>query len=305
MEFSLRQVEAFHAVATRLHFGRAADSLFVSQSVVSQEVRRLEQRLGLALFDRSTRSVALTAAGAALLPTARALLASAGDFAQAAAAAGRARSGRVRLAASPSAMNEFVPRLLRAAEDDLAGIVIDDLAVETGDIERALASSEADIGIGRFLEPGPAFRTEVLRRERLLVALSTRHPLAGSPSVALAELGDLPLLLWPRERSAAYYDFLLAACAADGLDPYVLVGRPRIIGSRSYLIAENRAFGLLPESSAAVTAPGIEAIPISSGVTLPLELAWRVGEDRPDVLRVLEAVRRLGRSPAPAPAPAS
>ncbi|MFB2585703.1 LysR family transcriptional regulator [Herbiconiux liukaitaii] len=300
MEFSLRQVEAFCAVASTLHFGRAAESLFVSQSVVSQEVRRLEQRLDLSLFDRSTRSVALTAAGAALLPAARGLLAGASEFGRAAAAAGRAHSGRVGVAASPSAMNEIVPRLLRVAEDELAGVAIDDLAVETGDVVHTLAAEEADIGIGRFLEPGERLVIETIRREPLLVALSTQHRLAGSASLALEQLGDLPLLLWPRERSPEYYDFLLAACAAEGLDPFVVVSQPRIIGSRSYLIAENRAFGLIPESSAAVTAPGIEAIPVASGVTLPLELAWRRGESRADVLRVLEVVRRLGRQSASA-----
>lgn len=295
MDFSLRQVEAFCAVADSLHFGKAAESLFVSQSVVSQEIRRLEQRVGAQLFDRSTRSVALTSAGLALLPSALDLVASASAFGRAATAASRAQTGRISVAASPSAMNEFVPRLLRVAEDESPGLEIEDLAVETGEVEQALASADADIGIGRFLELGDQFEKETLRRERLLVALSTRHALAGSPAVELAHLGDLPLLLWPRERSAAYYDFLLGACAADRLDPYVVVSQPRIIGSRSYLIAENRAFGLIPESSAAVAARGIAAIPLASGVTLPLEMAWRRGESRPVVLRFLDVARRVGR----------
>jgi DNA-binding transcriptional LysR family regulator len=295
MDFSLRQVEAFCAVARTLHFGRAAESLFVSQSVVSQEVRRLEARLGVSLFDRSTRSVALTPAGLAVLPAARGLLESAAVFGHEAEAAGRAEAGRVGIAASPSALNDLVPRLLRAADDELPGLELTELAVETGEVMVALAGGLADIGIGRFLALDEPFEKQTLRQERLLVALSSRHELAASPTVALAELGELPLLLWPRDRSPAYYDFLLGACSAEGLDPHVLVSQPRIIGSRSYLIAENRAFGLIPESSAAVAATGITALPLASGVTLPLELAWRRGDERPAVRRTLDLIRRLGR----------
>src|SRR6476620_7211752 len=64
----IRQLEAFVAVAEELHFGRADAGLHLTQSPLSQTVRKLERALGVTLFDRSTRSVALTPAGAALLP---------------------------------------------------------------------------------------------------------------------------------------------------------------------------------------------------------------------------------------------
>src|SRR6185312_1917693 len=116
MKVTLRQAEFFAAVAGELHFGNAARALFVSQSVVSQEIRRLEENLGVLLFDRSTRNVRLTGAGERLLPLAQELCGSARHFDEIAQRLLGDRSSRFRLAATPSAMDDIVPSILREAE---------------------------------------------------------------------------------------------------------------------------------------------------------------------------------------------
>lgn len=293
MKITVRQAEFFVAVAAAAHFGRAAEALFVSQPVVSQEIRRLEHNLGLALFDRSTRSVVLTSAGESLLPLAQGLLEAASSFTAVAGRLAGPASAAIRLAATPSAMNALVPEILREAEAMLPGVAVEELAVETGEIGEALASGRADVGLGRYLDAPSRFRSEVIRSEPVFVALSSAHPLAGADGIRLADLADIPLLLWPRERNPQYYDRLLEICANASLEPLVLVSRPRIVGARSYLIAEGRAFGLVPESTANLVLPGITTIPLAEPQLLPMSVAWLADEPRPQVLALVELVRRV------------
>lgn len=293
MNITVRQAEFFVAVATTEHFGRAAEGLFVSQPVVSQEIRRLERNLGFTLFDRSTRSVTLTSAGEALLPLARAVLEASENFTEVAARLSGVGDSGIRLAATPSAMNALVPDILRLAEETMPGVSVEELAVETGEIEDALTSGRADVGLGRYLAAPPRFRTEVIRSEPVFAALSSAHPLAGSDGISLADLADVPLLLWPRERSPEYYDRLLEICANAGLEPLVLVSRPRIVGARSYLIAEGRAFGLVPASTANLVLPGITTVPLAEPQLLPMSAAWLADEPRPQVLALVELIRRV------------
>jgi DNA-binding transcriptional LysR family regulator len=293
MNITMRQAEFFVAVAATEHFGRAAEGLFVSQPVVSQEIRRLERNLGLALFDRSTRSVALTSAGEALLPLARALLEAGETFTEVAGRLAGPASAGIRLAATPSAMNALVPDILRVAEESLPGVIVEELAVETGEVGDALASGRADVGLGRYLVAPPRFRTEIIRWEQVFVALSSDHPLAGADGIRLGDLTDVPLLLWPRERNPEYYDRLLEICSTADLEPLVLVSRPRIVGARSYLISEGRAFGLVPESTAGLVLPGITTVPLAQPELLPMSAAWLADEPRPQVLALVELIRQV------------
>ncbi len=293
MNITMRQAEFLVAVATTKHFGRAAESLFVSQPVVSQEIRRLERNLRLALFDRSTRSVALTPAGETLLPLARTLLEAGESFTDVAARLTGPANPGIRLAATPSAMNALVPDILRVAEESMPGVAVEELAVETGEAGTALASGRADVAIGRYIDAPARFRAEIVRWEQVFVALSSEHPLAGAQGIRLADLADVPLLLWPRERNPEYYDRLLEICAQASLEPLVLVSRPRIVGARSYLISEGRAFGLVPESTANLVLPGITTIPLVEPQLLPMSVAWLADEPRPRVLALVELVRRV------------
>lgn len=294
MGVTLRQLEAFIAVAEESHFRRAAERLHTSQPVVSQEVQRLERSVGAALFDRSTRSVQLTPVGEAVLEDARAVHAALERFVARAGRLTADRASRLRIAATPSVVDGILPVILRRAETAMPDAILQEADVDTGEVLDALLHGGCDIGLGRFLDPPPGYRSEVIATERVLVALSSRHPLAREPHLDLAALGDLPLLLWQRDRNPAYYDQLMAICTERGLDPLLLVSPARIVGGRSYLIAESRAFALIPASTAGRFTDEITTLPLAQPASLPMSVVWMERDPRPLVATFLDLVREVG-----------
>jgi DNA-binding transcriptional LysR family regulator len=297
MGVTLRQLEVFSVVADLLHFGRAARELHVSQPVVSQEVARLERALGTALFDRSTRTVTLTEAGGALLNDARAVLDAASVLELRAARLRRPGPPTVRIAATPSVTNVLLPGLIREAELTLPHMTIEELAVPTGSVEESLVDGRCDLGLGRFLTAPRGHRVEVLGHEELYIALSTNDPRASlGRALHLHELEDLPLLLWPREQHPVYHDHLVSVCRADGLDPMLLSGSSLLVGMRSYLIADGRAFGLLPLSTVAALGKGITQVSLARPATVPLAVSWLTDDPRPYIHELLDLLREVSRT---------
>ncbi|MFL4476187.1 LysR family transcriptional regulator [Paeniglutamicibacter sp. MACA_103] len=292
MKFTLRQLEIFLAVAAELHFARGAESLHISQPTVSQEIRRLEQALHVKLFDRTTRSAHLTRAGEALVEDARAIVTSAGQLGEKALMFSPDRVRSLRVVASPSVVNKLLPDVMSQAEREIPTLTIQDIPVDTGSVASRLASEGGDIGIGRFLQTPTGFNKQTLVQEPLLVAVSATHPMAGKPAISLPDLGDLPLLLWPRELNPEYYDHLIQTCHDAGLAPLILVGPPLIAGARSYLIAENRAFSLIPQSAANHLSNHLRTVRLKTPAFLPLEMLWLKRDPREIVPQVLELIRQ-------------
>jgi DNA-binding transcriptional LysR family regulator len=189
----LRQLSAFVAVAEEGAFTRAATRLGVVQPAVSQAVRRLEEEIGIALVERSSRRVALTAAGEAFLPHARAVLARMAEAERAAAELASGRAGTVRLATAEGAA-EVVAAIIarhRAAHPDVRV----ELRAPRSPKLHAVLGGEVDAALVHTAPrtPGLAF-TEVSSEPWRAVA-SARHPLAGNGPVALAALARDPLVL--------------------------------------------------------------------------------------------------------------
>lgn len=295
MNFTLRQVEVFVALADTLHFGRAADALMIAQATASQELKRLELALGLRLFDRTTRTASLTPAGQAMLDDARALLEASQQFGTRSYLFREEFLHRARIVASPSAINELIPAVIQRAERAGSTIAIEEFGVDSGAITAEMAQRGADIGVGRFLTPLPRFTKEVIAEEEFYAVVSTVHPLVGSTEIDLAQLGDLPLLLWSREQAPEYYDALLQLCEERGLHPMVLVSPPRIVGSRSFLLRGGKAFALVPRSAVDSLPSEVRAIPLTQRAFLPLEMTYRLNDPRAVITETLALLRATAR----------
>lgn len=217
----LRHLRYFLALAHHLHFGRAARSLHISQPSLSQQIKALEEKLGVKLFERSRRRVVLTSDGEVLLSYARQLVALADDAQREFAERNRLRIGRVRLGTTPTLGGHLLPSVVRRFFDQYPGVELtitedgtDELARRLGDGRIDLALLSEDVRLG-----GNAF--EALMEERIVVAVPAGHPAADRTDVRLIDLKDERFILC---REGYHLRTLtLDACAASGFSPRVSV----------------------------------------------------------------------------------
>jgi DNA-binding transcriptional LysR family regulator len=213
----LRRLEYFAAVARHGSFTRAAEELWVTQSALSQQVRRLEAELGVALLRRTSRGAELTPAGEELLPRAEAILA---EVAAARADLDRhagVTRGRVRVAAS-TLDSPRLPAALAAFHREHPGLQIALRHAPAGEIAALVASGAADVGVASphgALPPGvEAF---ALRDEALVVLLPPEDP---PGTLAIGDLRGRPFIL--AEPGSSLRETVMAACQAAGFSPVPL-----------------------------------------------------------------------------------
>ena len=176
----LRWLHAFVAVAEELHFGRAAARLQMAQSPLSQTIRKLEKDIGVPLFDRSTRSVALTAGGHTFLPHAYRVLEDVETARQATRASAGGVYGRVTIGFAGVLNHRALPPLTRAVRQRYPDIELTLLGrVLTRDAISQLESGALDLAFVGLPVASPSVRARLIRREPFGAVLPVDHRLAG------------------------------------------------------------------------------------------------------------------------------
>ncbi|MDT0609151.1 LysR family transcriptional regulator [Streptomyces lancefieldiae] len=221
-ELPLAQLHAFVVLAEELHFGRAATHLGIAQPPLSQQIRRLETKVGHALFSREPGRVTLTSAGRELLPAARQALTGLADGLAAAREAGSGRAGRLRIGFAASLALTVLPGLLRTFRERFPAVRLDIQEMTTTPQLAALRERTIDIGLLR--EP-PAHDTdlafETVLTEPFVAVLPTTHPLAAQRVVRVEQLADSPFVLLPRAVGPPLYDRITSLCTGAGFTPRV------------------------------------------------------------------------------------
>jgi DNA-binding transcriptional LysR family regulator len=214
----LRQLEYLIAVAEEANFTRGAERAHVSQSGISAQIRQLERDLGAELFDRSSRSVVLTAAGEAAIGRARAVLAAAAALREAVDEVNGLVRGRLTVGMVTACTVAELFDALSAFHRAHPGIEItlaEDHSDRLAGRVRAGTADLALIGAPGDLPGGVDGRT--LISESLVAAVPPGHPLAGRPPISLAELTGYPIISMPAGTGVrAVFD---QACAEAGLEP--------------------------------------------------------------------------------------
>jgi DNA-binding transcriptional LysR family regulator len=288
----LRQLRYFVAVAEELHFRRAAERLYVAQPAVSEQIRKLEAELGVRVFDRTPRGVALTEAGTALLDEGRQVLQQADAAQRAARSAHQRGHSRLRLGYGPDALPACVPRALRrlaASAGDL------EVRLQTGPPPRlldALREQRLDAVVAGLPARVEGLHSTPLGDEGLAVALPAGDPRAEQPALALEDLAGDPLLIAPADADPAFHHGVLSMFRGDGLSPRLVELSEARVDLALLAVASGCGLALLTRSSRERHAsPGIRIVDVAAGhALLEYALLTRPHDDRRATRALLRAV---------------
>jgi DNA-binding transcriptional LysR family regulator len=288
----LKQMRYVVAVAKEHSFSRAAETLHVAQQAVSQQVRLVEKALGVELFARTNRGVAITPAGEVFVQEARRTLNAAERVAPRAQAAARGEAGTLRIAYTLATVYETLPALLDALAADRPELRLRPREVFGIDVEELVHDERFELALAPRIALGRGLDHRAVRREDFVVAVAEDHPLSGREHVELREFAGEVLQVWPREMSPGYYDAVLAACRGAGFEPKVAeeAGGSTVWGD----IAHGDGFGLVVASLGVQLPPGLGLVGLERPApTLTIDLIWSAERRTPGVERALEAAERL------------
>jgi len=300
----LRVWRQFLVLADVLHFGRAAQQLNMTQPPLTQAIAQLEATLGLRLFERTKRSVHLTAAGAALLPEVRDLLVRASALPAHARAAAAGEVGRLRLAFVSTVGYALLPQWVRAFREDYPKVELD-LLEATGDVQlQLLARGEMDAG---FMLHFPGFEPVGLAHRRivqepLVLALPEQHRLAHSAVLLLSDVLREPVVIFPRRIVPSLYDAIFALYHAAGAAP-VVVQEAIQMQTIVNLVSAGLGVAWVPKSVMQFQRPGVvyRQVVGQRPVVMPgceTSLVWTSQNSSPALGRFLAFVdRRLTGTP--------
>ena len=271
----LRQLRQFAAVAEARNFRRAAERLHMAQPPLSVAIRKLEEEVGTALFERQPRGVVLTAAGAAALAVAQQCLAGADGLRHTALAAAGGESGVLRVGFVGSATYALLPRLLPAFRSRFPQVEL--VLRESTNLE-LLAMVEAgklDIGLVRYpTASASALRFEVVERDVLCAVLPVRHPLAKQRRVSLADLARFPFIDYASTRVPGLHAIVMLAFQQADLSPRVSQEATQVQTVIS-LVQSGMGVALVPSVSAQLAARGVvfrpvDGLPASAAVSIAM-----------------------------------
>ncbi|WLH65637.1 LysR substrate-binding domain-containing protein [Pseudomonas sp. FP2300] len=290
--FELAQLRCFTTVATELNFRRAAERLNMTQPPLSRQIQLLEHHLGVELFTRSTRSVALTAAGRAFFIEAQNLLEQAQQAAVAAKRFAQGDIGSVTISFVGSAVYEFLPKVIAEARLKQPQVKIVLAEMNTYQQHEALRARRIDLGIVRspLLETG--YATECLVREPFVLAVPAGHPLASAESVSVQDLDGQPFLMYSHAAYPPFNELLTGMLRSARVAPQFV----QWLGSSLTILAlVNAGMGLalVPRCATSVVFKQVvfREIDLGEGVQSELHLVWREDNDNPAFTMLLEGIR--------------
>lgn len=297
----IRALRYFAAVAETGHMTRAAEQLGIQQPPLSQQIKTLERELGVQLFRRHPRGVALTDAGRLFQAEALRMLQDMESMKQRMTRVAKGQAGTLAVGfTSSAAAHRFMPEALREFRRAYPDVELQLREDNAAELTEALAANRLHCGLLRVPVARPeGLLFETLLREPVLVAMPSDHRLArgrdkDSRPLPLAKLCEEGIILVRRPGAPGLYADLLALCHAKGLRPRVVAEVDRMMTNLN-LVAAGVGLSVVPASMHGVHAHAIAYARLADGGQLdaPLTLVSRAEEDNLPALNFAALLRRL------------
>lgn len=285
----LTHLRYFIALAEECHFGRASARLGIAQPPLTRQIKLLEARLQCRLFERTSRSTRLTAAGEQLLESARAVVAAADHAVLSIQRLGSGQSGQMTLATAPSLLLGALPKTIRRYRKTYRSIDFRLLEMATSAILQAVQAGVADLGLIRGLDACPDIETHLQWEEAMVAIVPNDSPLAAKIAVSVSQLRSESFVFFPRHLGPSFYDEVMAHCQQAGFRPAVFQEARQWSSILSFVRA-GMGVSIGPQSVAGLLPKAVTSVPIK-GFRTAVRLVGRRGASNPAAANFLKIAR--------------
>jgi DNA-binding transcriptional LysR family regulator len=287
MAIELRLLRYFTVVAEELHVGNAAARLFISQPALSQQIRALEEQVGLPLFVRHPKGMELTEAGEVLLAEARELLGGSERLEATVEELRRGRTAGLRIGLPPGLPPALLPELLAPLRERELDARIEVSELTTPEQLTRLHDGSLDLGLVREPVSDSRLARRTLLVEPLGVSLPATHVLADRTSLTLRELADELFVCFPRPWAPSLHDVLVGELREQGIQARFQDSAHLSTTVGMVAAGEGLTLSAAPWLE---NVPGIVWRPLSDvRIEIRTAAAWRAGNRSP-LLRALLAL---------------
>ena len=292
----LRQLRYFATLADELHFGRAAKRLALTQPPLSQSIQKLEQELGVRLFERTRRRVVLTHAGKAFLDEARHTLARADGAVERARRAGRGETGRLAVGFLANTAYTLLPLVLREFARRFPQVTLELRELTQPQQFDALRRENIDVALLRPPVEDTELASQIILEEPFVAALPPAHALCALRRVPVRRLAGEPFVMYPRQPGLVFHHQIMDFCLRSGFSPRVAqeVSQTHTVIA---LVSAGIGVALVPHSARKIGLAGVAYRPLRETAPLArLAMAWRRADASPVVAAFLGVARHAARS---------